>query len=192
MGKVSDVGPRKVGQITVLLNENTLKQKEIATKLRVSAQTVSNIKKKLEYGHSLSSNRVGKCGRKKKKTPREDRRIIQMALKDRRVSCRRLSSNLAAEGISLARRTVNGRLLDAGLKAYRPRKKPRLTVQMKRARNAWAQTHIHWTSEQWEKVRVEHIAIISFVIHNRAFVISKIAMTLENVIIITDLPTAYI
>ena len=190
MGKVSDLSPRKVGQINVLLQVSNLKQKEIAAKLGVSTQTVSNIKKKLKYGHSLSSNRVGKCGKKRKTTPREDRKIVQMALKNRRLSCRKLSNVLSAEGIIISIKTANRRLLDAGLKAYRPRKKPRLTLEMKRARNAWAQTHIHWTSEQWEQVRVDQIAIISFITHKRAFVISKIAMTLEN-IIITELSTIY-
>ena len=113
-----------------------------------------------------------------------------MALKNRRLSCRKLSNVLSAEGIIISRRTANRRLLDAGLKAYRPRKKPRLTLEMKRPSNAWAQTHIHWTSEQWEQVRVDQIAIISFITHKRAFVISKIAMTLEN-IIITELSTIY-
>ena len=46
MGKVRDLGLRKVEQISVLLQETTLKQKEIAKKLNVSTQTIINIKKK--------------------------------------------------------------------------------------------------------------------------------------------------
>lgn len=154
MGKVRDLSPRKIGQISVLLSETTLKQKEIAKKLKVSTQTVSNIKKKLEYGQSLASNRVGKCGRPKKTTPRMDRKIVKMAINNRRASCRMISNQLAAEGITIARRTVNKRLLEGGLKAYRPRKKPRLTDKMIQARKAWAEAHVDWTTEQWEKVRV--------------------------------------
>ena len=152
MGKNCDLSPRKVGQIKVLLSENSLKQREIARKLRVSTQTISVIKKKIDNGVDLAAKRVAKCGRKRKTTPRTDRKIVKMALKDRRTSCRNLSTELAVQGISLSRRRVNGRLLESGLKAYRPRKKPRLTQPMIKARLAWAKNHVKWTSEQWEKV----------------------------------------
>ena len=50
-------------------------------------QSVSLRKKK--DGHvDLAANRVGKCGRKRKKSPRTDRKIVQMALQGIRTSCR--------------------------------------------------------------------------------------------------------
>lgn len=137
-----------------MLCETALKQREIATKLGVSTQSVSAIKKKLENAVDFTAKMAGKCGRKRKTTPRTDRKIVQMALNNRRMSCRNISTELAVQGVSLARRTVNERLLERGLKAYRPRKKPRLTVPMKKARLAWAKDHVEWTSEQWEKVRL--------------------------------------
>ena len=109
----------------------------------------------------MAAKRVGKCGRKRKTTPRTDRKIVRMALSNRRTSCKNLSIALAAQGVSLATRTVNKRLLESGLKAYRPRKKPRLTHPMINARLAWAQNHVQWTSEQWEKVRIIYLAIFS-------------------------------
>lgn len=154
MGKKCDLSPRKLGQIQVLLSDTPLKQREIARKLGVSTQTISVIKKKIDSGVDLASKRVAKCGRKRKTTPRTDRQIVKMALKDRRRTCRNLSTELAVEGISLSRRRVNARLLESGLKAYRPRKKPRLTQPMIKARLAWAKDHVNWTSEQWEKVRM--------------------------------------
>jgi len=41
MGKKSDLSPRKIGQIKVLLENSTLNQKEIAKKLNVSAATIT-------------------------------------------------------------------------------------------------------------------------------------------------------
>ena len=82
MGKKSDSSPRKVGKIQVLLSETALKQQEIARKMGVSSQTVSVIKKKIDCNVDLTVKRVGKCGRKRKTTPRTDRKIVQMALKD--------------------------------------------------------------------------------------------------------------
>ena len=42
---------------------------------------------------------------------------------------------LANEGIMVDKRTINKRLLEKGLKSYRPMRKPRLTQKMKQARN---------------------------------------------------------
>ena len=78
----------------------------------------------------MVANRVGKCGRKRKTSPRTDRKIVQMALKGIRTSCRNFSTALAVQGIGLARRTVKDRLLETALKAYHPRKKPLLTRPM--------------------------------------------------------------
>ena len=74
------------------------------------------------------------------------------SLKNRRASSRKLSSELAKEGFEISRRTVNRRLQEAGLQAYRPRKKPRLTVKMKEDRLRWAREHQNWTTEDWERV----------------------------------------
>ena len=57
-----------------------------------------------------------------------------MAIKDRRTTGKRILSNLAEEGIIISRPTVNRRLLECGLKAYRPRKKPRPTPKTVNAR----------------------------------------------------------
>ena len=107
------MNPRKKGQVSVLLEVRSLKQKDIAKKLNVSTQTVSPVKKNLDLGRNLGSSRKGNCGRKKKTTPHLDRIIKAMALKDRR----------------LARNSLwiwqNNRILEQGLKAYRPRQKPR-------------------------------------------------------------------
>jgi len=159
MGKKSDISPRKIGQIKVLLSESGLKQREIAKKLSVSTQTVSVIKRKFDNDVNIDAKRIGKCGRKRKTTPRTDRLLVQMALKNRRASCRKLSMELAAKNINVAPRTVNDRLLESGLKAYRPRKKPRLTMRMKLARLEWARNHVEWSPEQWGKVKMINLTI---------------------------------
>ena len=65
---------------------------------------------------------------------RLDRKIKAMELKNRRASCKKLSMELANQDIIVDRKTINNRLLEQGLKAYRPRKKPRLTQKIKQAR----------------------------------------------------------
>lgn len=152
MGKCSDLSPRKKGQIRVLIEESGLKQFEIAKKMGISVQSVSAIKKKMDRKQSIETKRNGKCGRRKKTSPRLDRRIKAMALTNRRASCKKISIALANEGICISRKTINNRLLDQGLKAYRPRKKPRLTKKMIESRYKWAKEHKDWSSEDWEKV----------------------------------------
>ena len=157
MGKSSELSPRIIRQIKVLLSDNALKKKEIAKKLHISCQSVSNIKKKLDKGLNLESTRTGRCGRKRKTTPRTDTKIKQLALHDKRKSCKSIASELQADNIVVSRITVNRRLLECGLRAYRPRKKPRLTNAMIKAHKDRADAHANWTSDQWEKERVIHL-----------------------------------
>lgn len=86
-----------------------------------------------------------------------DRKIInKKAINNRSSFCRMISKGLKAEGITIARTTVNKRLVESGLKVYRHRKKPRLIDKMKQAGKAWVRAHVDWASEQWEQIRVEH------------------------------------
>jgi transposase-like protein len=48
--------------------------------------------------------------------------------------------------------TIRRRLLDFGLYARRPRKKPLLKPHNIKARLEWAHKHLHWKPEQWQKV----------------------------------------
>ena len=152
MGLKNDLSPRKKGQIRILLEEISLKQAKIAKKLGVSTATITQIKKKMQKGEDLKNKRVSNCGRKRRTTPHMDRQMVVMALKDSRASCKRISSVLASEGFIIHRRTVNKRLIGAGLKAYQPRKKPRLTEKMTKQYLAWANEHKKWTADDWSKV----------------------------------------
>ena len=122
MGKRKDLSPRKKGQISVLFEVIGLKQKDIAKKLNVSTQTVSSGKKKLDLRRNLGSSRKGNGERKKKATLELDRKIKAIALKDRRTSCKKFSIDLAKQGCVVSRRIINNRLLEQGLKVYKPRR----------------------------------------------------------------------
>jgi len=69
IGKRKDFSSRKRGQITVLLKQCDLKQKDIAKEVNVSTQTVSAVRRNLELGREINTSRIGKCGRKWKTTP---------------------------------------------------------------------------------------------------------------------------
>ena len=94
MGSGRDLSPRKKAQLQVYLEDSTLSCHEIADKLGISVRSVFNIKKKLKNGDSLSSHRVGKCGRKPVSSARQDRMLVAMCKKRRSTSNFRLSSRI--------------------------------------------------------------------------------------------------
>ena len=108
MGKTADFSPRKLGQINVLLQHSSMKQKK-ARKLNVSTKSVSSIMKKIGNWSFSKTGRIGKCGRKKKPTSRLD-------CKMKNSTCKRIFNIVAEEGISASGRTINKRLFESGIK----------------------------------------------------------------------------
>ena len=141
-----ELSPRNKEQIKMLSENSTLKQTDIANKLNVSPCAVGRIKEKLRDGEDLEAKRVGKCGKNRKPPPDLIKKIVTMSLSDRRSSCRKISSVLASQGLIVYRRTFNRRLCEVGQKAYRPRKKLRLTKKMKACRRAWTEQHSDCTA----------------------------------------------
>ena len=57
-----------------------------------------------------------------------------------------------AAGVKCKARTFRNRLLEAGLKSYKARKKPFINKKQRRARLKFAKDHKDWTIEDWGKV----------------------------------------
>jgi transposase len=152
MGRKSDLSPRKRGQIKVLLDVTNLTCRQIAQKCGVSKNSVSRIKIQMEHGSSGSPKRKGKCGRKRLTTVQDERSLVRLSKSNRKFTSRRLMIEMNAAGVQLSSRTVRRRLIEAGLRAYRPRKKPRLTETMKKKRLQWAKQFAKWTVDDWKRV----------------------------------------
>lgn len=152
MGKKPDLTPRKVGQIRGLLENTTRNQRDISQRLKVSQTAVSLVKRRLDFQGTTSPRRKGRCGRKRKTTPQTDRWLVRHSIKNRRLSSRLLKQDLQQQGVFLHSATVRRRLYEAGVKGYRPQKKPHLTVRMKRQRLAWAKQFQNWTADDWSRV----------------------------------------
>lgn len=181
MVKGKDLSPRKRGQIEVLLHNSSLKQNEIAAKMNVSPQVVSNIYKKIKNNQTLSPKRTGRCGRKKVSSARDDRKLINISLQNRKLTSTKLRQLWQQSGIEASSRTVRRRLFEAGLKACRPLKKPKLTKAMIDKRLAWAKTYESWTSDDWSKVnnitmywKCEHFNVLSYVVELYYFSLRKV------------------
>lgn len=133
------------------LHEQGKSQVEISRLVKVSRCAVqSTIKRFAETGSHMNKK---KTGRNRVTTDREVRKLVRASLKDRK----KTSSELAAaisEDIRrpISSRTVRRRLLEAGLKGCKARKKPWLSDNNKKNRLKWALRHQNFTVEDWSNV----------------------------------------
>lgn len=94
-----------------------------------------------------------KSGRKRISTPRDDKLLARLSLKDRRKTSLELCKEWQeSTGVQASGSTVRRRLLAAGLKGCKARKKPLLSVKQLKARLAWAREHKNWNTQDWSRV----------------------------------------
>lgn len=153
MGSGKDLSPRKISEIKTLLLHTNNSQRKIAQIAGVSKTSVYKVKASLNQNVILTPKRRGRCGRKRKTTPRSDRKIRSICVANRKKSVTSLTQMVRESGVDVSRRTVQRRLAEEGLIAHRPAKKPKLTPAMKKRRLAWAREHQHWGMDDWSKVR---------------------------------------
>ena len=99
------------------------------------------MKMKKETG-SVTPKCKGKCGRKRKTTPRNDAYLIRESVKNPRKT-----SDAIKKEIEISSSTVRRRLLEVGRKAYRDVKKQLPTNTMKTKRYNWGLKYKNWTKE---------------------------------------------
>ena len=125
--------------------------RDIAKKLGINKNTVSNIVKKHKSTGSVKD--LPGRSRKKSTTQRQDSRLIRRSLNDRRLTSSDLKKVWQEEcGINVTSRTVRSRLNEAGLKGCVAVKKPLLSKKNRKARFDWARAHKDWTVSDWSRV----------------------------------------
>jgi len=94
--------------------------------------------------------RVGRCGRKRNTTPREDRFVNLAARRRRTNNASQIKARLqAATGAVVSTSTVRRRLHERGLNARRRAACPSLQPIHRVSRRTWAQTHLNWGIGEW-------------------------------------------
>ena len=147
-----DITPKKRASIIALKEHAGLSIRQISKKMKVAKSTVGDIlKRKKDTGES-STLRQGRCGRKRKTTPRGDSVIIRESIKDPKKTSADLQRDLSTYGVNISSSTVRRRLLEVGRFARKPLKKQLLTSVMKRKRLQWARRYSQWTADDWKKV----------------------------------------
>ena len=128
----------------------------------VSQKSVSRIIKLQDATGFVTPKRKGKCGRKRKTTPKDDLILVRNSKKDSRKTSFDLQKDLESAGVRISSSTVRRRLLEADRKAKKPLKKNLLTKRMKKKRLHWAKAHKTWTIKTGRKHCLRRKVIFSF------------------------------
>lgn len=116
-----------------------------------SSSVVKRIVAKFKTSGSIESS--PRTGRPRKTSPRDDRVMARMSLENRFKTAAEISRNLSSTSdIKVSRQTVSRRLRDSGLLARVPAKKPLISKKNQKARLAFANEHVVWTSDKWSRV----------------------------------------
>ncbi|KAL1256338.1 hypothetical protein QQF64_011883 [Cirrhinus molitorella] len=92
-------------------------------------------------------------GRKKKTTPRTDRLIRQLAMKNRNIPAEKIAAEVKkATDTELCAQTIRNRLNDIGLHGRIPRKKTLISGRDEIKRLQFAQEHINKSVEFWKSI----------------------------------------
>lgn len=134
-----------------ILHEQGMSQVKIAREVKCSRCAVQYaINRFKETGTHENRPRTG---RRKVTTEREDRLLIRQSLQNRKKTALELAAALSeAKGSSVSVYTVRRRLLKAGLKECKARKKPWLSEHNKKNRLEWALKHRDWSVEDWSNI----------------------------------------
>ena len=166
MGRNSDLPPRKRGQIKVLLENTELTQCQIVLKCGVAQSVMSSIKKNMQHGSTGTPQCKGRCERKRISWQQADRTLVRLSKTNRKMTSHRLMLEMNTSGGQMSSRTVRRRLIEASLRAYRPRKKPKLEpanskkkLAMMKKRVSWAKQFATWTEEDWKRVSCANVLI---------------------------------
>lgn len=135
----------------VLLWELGYDANTIANKLKCARHTVNRAVKR--FRQAGEHHNKPRSGRKRVTSYREDRKLIRESLRNRRKTSSVLSADLSEQtGRVISSRTVRRRLLNAGLRGCKARKKPWLSQKNKEKRLKWARQHQNWSEEDWSNV----------------------------------------
>jgi transposase len=142
------------------------KKRSTAIILRKEGYTYEQIAEKIGGGVGKSAVRkvcvkflnfktiddLPRCHKKRVTSRQDDSIIVRKSLKNRRLSSKDISADMAEAGVKVSARTVRRRLCSAGLKARIPRKKPFLNTAQRMKRVKWCKDHQYWTEDDWGKV----------------------------------------
>jgi transposase len=135
----------------VTMHELGYSLKKISEKVHRNKCSVYNVIK--NYKNTGTLHPKQRLGGKRKTTSRDDRKIINLAMQNRRATLEGLGNTVRHQyGIEISDKTVQRRLHEAKLFGRAARKKPLLMKRHREARLKWCREKRNWTDAQWKKV----------------------------------------
>jgi transposase len=126
-------------------------RREIIKNLKLVDRTVGMIIKKFEDTGTIADKK--RTGRPRKTTKVEDRRIVIISKRNRRLTAPEIAAQINCSRQSpVSVTTVKERLHEVGLYGRVAVKKPLLRPQNKKKRLEWAKQHQNWTINQWNRM----------------------------------------
>ncbi|XP_019944313.2 uncharacterized protein [Paralichthys olivaceus] len=124
---------------------------DLARAINCHVRTVRRLRQRYrETGRTADHPR---SGRPRVTTPAQDRYIRISHLRDRyRMATTTARVTPGTHNPSISAQTVRNRLREAGLRACRPVVRQVLTRHHQQQHRLWAQTHLSWTRQEWQKV----------------------------------------
>ena len=128
-------------------------QRQIAAECRVGLATVNSIIKQYRETGSITPQKKGNSGQKRKTSPADDRLIVRKSKINPGLTAGDLTRKLiATTEVNIHVTTVRRRLLEAERRACKPIKKQLLTPVMCKKRLMWEKLLQHWTVHDWKNV----------------------------------------
>jgi transposase len=147
--------PQSIRDRVIALYEHTSQtQRGISTSLGISQNAVGLIIRRFQSTGLVSTDRVGKCGRKSKLTRREKILIVRESKKDPTLTASDIKSRVGAVGEKVSLTTVKKTLRDGGRKVYKARRMPMLDKAKRASRLSWAVEHKNYSDEFWSRVSI--------------------------------------
>ena len=135
----------------IFLHQEGISMREIAKRVGCSRKGVSGVIQRFQ--ETGNTNDKPRSGRPRKSSSREDRPLVRLSLSDRKKSSSELTRDWQeTNNVQVHPSTVRRRLIAAGLKGCKARKKPLVTEKQRRNRLKWAQQYKTWTVDQWKRV----------------------------------------
>lgn len=142
------VPPCSIIRIIELLRDPGSSSRKVAKIMKVGRETVNRIRR--EY---LPDEIVPKGGRPRMFSPRYRRKLIRLLTSGKLDTATQVKKFLECNTeITTSAQTVRNLLHSSGLKSAVKKKKPRLLLHHKRARQNFAIKYRNWTKEDWHKV----------------------------------------
>ena len=128
----------------IFYHENGLDYIKIAFKMKIPSLAIGNIVRKWKKT-GFVANSSGR-GRKRKTTPRVERKIVQKILGNRALSAPKIAAGRSQQfSVSLYSQIIRNRIREQGFKGRIALNKPLISARKKAKRLRWAKDHSGWT-----------------------------------------------